>query len=469
MWQSDNAIQHLTYAARDAAFTARVYQGLHRDAAGDPERVARLYAVHKELSRIAAEMHTTGIYVHRPWLEFMRACSRQETEEKAVALRQVVGQEDFPTTPNGMQALLFARHKKDGIPCFNLPDPKDKNMYTDETLENISVDENSLLLLQATTQLPPDLTPILKAWREYQKKKKREGYLHSDLIEQAIGPDGRLRAGWNSCGTDTMRFSCREPNVMNIEQLLRHMFAPAPGNVIVHADKRQLEIRVMAVVAGDQVLQDAIDGGDVYNAEACDYFGLDPTTFDPDHNKKHKDTRKAAKIIRLARQYWAQERAVFMQALRSDPSFTFNMATMLTRKFDKRYHATVDYWHREFAEAKRVGYSEGRILGGRRYYPRPPDPSEAVNYPIQRTAAEMMNEEIIELDRRLKAEVPKARIIIQLHDAIDVEAPEADEEKVCQVVTSVMHREVTFCQQTRLFPIELKVTRASEGGTWADV
>jgi DNA polymerase-1 len=81
----------------------------------------------------------------------------------------------------------------------------------------------------------------------------------------------------------------------------------------------------------------------------------------------------------------------------------------------------------------------------------------------------MMNLELIELDRRLKSEVPSAKIIIQLHDAIDVECPEKDEEKVCQVVTSVMDREVTFCGMTRKFPIELKVARASEGETWASV
>lgn len=261
--------------------------------------------------------------------------------------------------------------------------------------------------------------------------------------------------------------NCREPNVQNIEQLLRHFLAPPPGHVIVHADKRQLEIRVMAVVAADMVLQDAIDGGDVYSAEAIDYFGLDPATFDPDNNKRDKASRKSAKIIRLARQYGAGKQTVYMQALRQDPGFTFNAANLLSSKFDKRYYRTVEYWHEEMARVKQLGYSEGRILGGRRYYPRPPELSETVNFPIQRTAAEMMNLELIELDRRLKSEVPSAKIIIQLHDAIDVECPEKDEEKVCQVVTSVMDREWTFCGMTRKFQIELKVARASEGDTWA--
>jgi len=263
--------------------------------------------------------------------------------------------------------------------------------------------------------------------------------------------------------------NCSEPNVQNIEQILRHYLAPAPGRVIVHADKRQLEIRVMAVVAADMVLQDAIDSGDVYSAEACDYFNRDPATFDPDGNKKDKGARRSAKIIRLARQYGAGKQTVFMQALRQDTSFTFAMAGTLMGAFDKRYYRTVEYWHEEMARVKQCGFTEGRILGGRRYYPRPPDLSETVNYSIQRSAAEMINLETIELDKRLKAEAPDARIICQLHDALDVECSEKSESVVSKIMTEVMDRDWTFCGMTRRFPIELKATRASEGGTWADV
>ena len=466
-WQSDG-VEHLTYAARDAAYTARVWKGLQRDA-GDDELVQRLYEIHLQLSRIAAEMHTTGIYVHRDWWDFMKLTTAQEVEEKAERLRALVGDEDFPCTPFSMQALMYKRHKKDGIRCFELPDPYDKRMYTDDTLETISVDENSMLLLSATTELPEELVRIMAAWREYQKKKKRLGYLSSDLLMQAIGPDGRLRPGWNSCGTDTMRFSCSQPNVMNIEQLLRHLLAPAPGHVIVHADKSQLELRVMAVVAADNVLQDALNTGDVYSFNACNWYNRDPATFDKENNKKDKAARKSAKIIHLGRQYGAGKQTVFMQALRQDPKFTFTMVNTLMAAFDKSYYRTLAYWQEEMARVREIGYSEGRIIGGRRYYPRPPELSETVNFPVQRTAAEQMNLEIIELDKRLKAEVPRARIIIQLHDAIDVECPEKDEEAVCRVMNQVMHREWSFCGVTRMFPVEMKVTRASEGGTWAEV
>lgn len=472
-WASDKLHEHLTYAAQDAAFTARVWQYLKTTASGDT-RVAELYRVHKELSRIASEMHTTGLYINKEWLGACRVWCAQAVEEKAERVKAAVGDSDFKTTPHGLRALMFERHRKDGIRCFGLPDPKDKKLFTDESRSTISVSEDALTLLAATVELPPELLKILARWRAYQKEKKRLGYLESNLLEEATGPDGRLRPGWNSCGTDTMRFACRSPNVMNVEQILRCIIGPAPGNCMVHVDKRQLEIRVMGVVAKDKVLMGAIDSGDaggldVYSAEACDYFNLDPTKFDPDKNKNDKAVRKSAKIIRLARQYGAQQQTVFLQALLQDPSFTFEAARMLTSKFDKRYHGTVAYWKEEHEGATTRGYSAGRILDGRRYYPSPPELSEAVNYPIQRTAAEMMNIELIELDRRLKAEVPEARIVAQLHDAVDVEAPERLESRVSKIMEDVMNREWTFCGMTRKFPIELKVARHSEGGTWADL
>jgi DNA polymerase-1 len=336
-------------------------------------------------------------------------------------------------------------------------------MYTNELMETISVDEPSLLQLIVGGACPTSLLPIIEAYWELQGEKKRLGYIKSELFDQALGPDGRLRPGWNSCGTDTGRFSCSEPNVMNIEQLLRHMLAPGPGNAIVHADKKQLEIRVMAVVAADEVLQTAIDSGDLYSAEARGYFNIH------DSEPVKKSARQSAKIIRLARQYGAGLKTCYAQALRMDRTFTLSRTQLLMSSFDKRYYRTVRYWHEEMERVLECGYSEDRLHGRRRTYPMPPELSETVNYPIQATAAAMMNEEILTLDERLRADCPSAHIIIQLHDAVDVECPEADVPKVERIMNEVMNREWTFCGVTRMFGVDMKATYHSRGGTWADV
>lgn len=463
-------LDNLIYNARDCAMTARVYRGIWADLLRADEVTRRLLDVHDKLSNIVAEMHTHGIYVRNDWRGFMRHALEQSVEEKAQRLRAAVGDDKFPTTPAGMQSLIYRRHKRDGIRCFELPDPVDPRMFTDETLEKISVDENSLLLLLVSGQAPAELVPIIDAWWDYQGEKKRLGYIGSDLFDHAIGPDGRLRPGWNSCGTDTMRFACSEPNVMNIEQLLRHVFGPPPGHVIVHADKSQLELRVMAVVAADSVLQDALGTGDVYSFNAKAWFqGIIPADATEKQMKegKYKGQRKAGKIIHLARQYGAGAKTVFAQALRQDRRFTFDSTRKLMKAWDKTYYRTVRYWDEEMQRVLERGYSEGRIIGGRRVYPRPPERSEVANYPIQRTAAEMMNLELIELHTRLKQEVPSAKIIIQLHDAVDVECPADKEEHVTRIVTDVMDREWSFCGVTRMFPVELKVARYPD--TWAEV
>lgn len=459
------------YNAKDTIVTQRVWNGLVRDS-GVPkapgrivadDRVQTLYDLHKGLSVLCGKMHTRGIYVHKEWRAFMHYCLTQSIAEAEETLRAAVGQADFPCTDHGMRALIYKRHKRDGVRCFELPDPYDKKMYTNEHRETISVDEPSLLLLLVSGACPPELVPIIEAWWDLQSEKKRLGYIKSELFDQAIGLDGRLRPGWNSCGTDTGRFSCSEPNVMNIEQLLRHCLAPAPGHAIVHADKKQLEIRVMAVVAADMVLQDAINTGDLYTAEARGYFNI------PDDQPVKKAARQGAKIIRLARQYGAGLGACFAQALRMDRTFTISRVQLLMGQFDKRYYRTVAYWKEETARVMEQGFSESRILQRRRTYPLPPDLAEIANYPIQATASDIMNLEILELDRRLVKEVPNAHIIIQLHDAVDVECPEDDVPKVERIIDEVMNRDWTFCGLTRPFHIDRKTTYAKDGGTWFDV
>ena len=160
---------------------------------------------------------------------------------------------------------------------------------------------------------------------------------------------------------------------------------------------------------------------------------------------------------------------MYAQALLQDRTFTFDRVRLLCKEFDETYVDTVHYWNAEMAQVLERGYSEGCILQGRRGYPAPPEPSEVANYPIQRTAAEMMNLEIIELWKRLRKEVPTARIMGQYHDAIEVECTEKLEQKVTRIVEDVMNRKWEIRGRTRDFPVEIKTCRSSEGGTVADV
>lgn len=460
-WDSDDLDKLQEYNAKDTIVTARVWEALRKEHHTDEVRA--LYEQHKRLAELTARMHTRGIFVHDENRRFMWVLLEQSLLEKKALLQQLVGKEDFPCTDSSMRALIYKRHAKDGIKCFNLPDPYDKNMWTNEHKETISVDENALISLLVGGLCPQELVPIIEQWWVYQGEKKRLGYVKSKLLDEATGPDGRLRPGWNSCGTDTGRFSCSSPNVMNIEQLLRAMLTPAPGNALVHADKKQLEIRVMEAVAADNVLYDAINSGDLYTAEARDYFNIEQG------QPVKGGARKSAKIIRLARQYGAGLATCYGQALRMDRTFTLSRTKLLIGKFDKRYYRTVAYWTEEMARVRELGYSESRISGRRRTYPYEPELSEVVNYPVQSTAADIMNEEILVLDEKLQRYVPQAFLITQLHDAVDVECPERLTGQVERIIDDVMDREVTINGRKRHFGIDRKTAYASQGDTWASV
>ncbi len=429
------------------------------------DRVAQLLAQHERLSDLFAEMHTTGIWVNSQWRSFMLSCVEQSIEEKKEKLAQLVRHPGWTPTPNAMRALIYKRHASAKLARFNLPDPFDKKMYSIKNPDNISVDERRLLMLMVSGTCPPDLLPIIEAWWEYQGEAKRRGTLKSHLFDEAIGSDNRLRPGWNSCGTDTGRIACSAPNVMNIEQTMRAMFGPPPGHVWVHADQAQLEIRVMALVASDNELQDAIDSGDVYAYGAKSTFDLD---CDVDAVKKlYPGQRKAQKIIHLGRQYGAGIKTILGQALRQDRRFTLSRAQALVKAWDKTFYRTAKYWDEEMNKVMERGFSESLLMNRRRSYPRPPDRSEVANYPVQSTAADIMNTAILELWDRLRLEVPKARIVTQLHDAIDVEAPEKYADEVSRIMKEVMNGEQHINGRVGQFEVELKV--ASHWDTWAAV
>lgn len=456
----------MRYNAMDCVVTARVYEGMLRETEWSEARTRLLYDTHTQLSTIAAEMHTRGIFVHQRNRQFMVHCLEQEIQERSQAFLAAVGIPGMRCTPNDMRSLIYKRHENSRVKRFSLPDPLDPRMFTNDQMNAISVDEGSLLMLIVGGGCPPELVPLIDLYWEAESAKKKRTFLISQLVDQSIGEDGRLRPGWNSCGTNTMRWACNEPNIMNIEQQLRAYLAPSPGYAFVHADKSALELRVMAAVAEDQVLQDRLNAGDVYSEDAKDWFKLPR---DMDVKKLNPAVRQQCKIIHLASQYAAGIPAIYAQALRQDRKMRFDAVRLLNMGFKRAYHRTVSYWHEEMARVMRQGYSEGRLLQGRRYYPRPPPITEVANWPIQRTASEMMSQEMLTLDARLKAEVPSAGISMILHDAFDVECKEKDIERVKAIMNEVMDREYVIGGWQSRFPIEVKVTRSSQDGSWADV
>ena len=437
----------------------------------ETQRVQRLYELHKQLSTVTAKMNSRGFY----FIEENRACMEsmlhQEMEESIAHLRNVVGFGDnVPCTPTSMRAAIFSRHKRANIPCLNMPDPVNIPDFTNPTKECISIKKSPLLRLIVSPHATPECIRIVDAWWHFKKTEKRLGFVQSEDLLHSIDPeDNRCRAGFNSCGTDTGRFTCSVPNLFQIPEILRYMFGVDVGRRLVHADKKQMEIRVMACVADDKVLQERIlSGKDLYETEARGYYNI------PDDAPVRKQLRQGAKIGRLARQYGAQEKACFSQAIAADRTMTISRIRAIITLFDRTYHRTVSYWKEETERVAKQGYSESRLLGRRRHYPRMPDLAEIANWPIQATASDIANQEIIELDARLDRECPDAFLINHVYDSFDVDCPEDKVDQVTKIMREVSHRNYTINGIDFPFGIDLKVTsnqtlEAWKGDTWASV
>ncbi len=453
----------LTYNARDCVYTARIYEKLIREPRWREPRTKKLYDIHVQLSKLAARMHTHGFWVHEQNRAFMIWAFEREYREKERHFLRLVNIDGMRCNGNDLRSLIYKRHSRLPISRFNLPDPFDPRMFTDETMETISVDRASLLLLLAEGDCPPGLVPIIDAYWAAESAWKSRTFLVSKKTTQAIGRDGYLRPSWNSCGTDTMRFSCRDPNIMQWEKEIRCMLGAPPGRLLVGMDKSQLEIRMGEIIAKDDFLWNLIQTGDVYSADVRDALGI--PVGEPCDKKSHPRERQDFKIIRLASQYMAGLPTVYSQYLQSDRNVSFNKVKLLYSRFH-RVHADglVRYAHDALEQINQRGYSEGKLLHGRRYYPRSPPITEAANWEIQRTASEQMNIETLRFDRELRKVLPNAAIVAQMHDAVIVDCAEKDAKTVRKLMRTHFNTSYTIDGRTRPFPIEIKT-----GHTWDEV
>lgn len=442
----------LRYCAQDCVETARVDEGIMREEEWNSPRVQRLYQLHKDLSLICAEMHRTGFMVDTDMRAYLAWGLEQEYHDWEEIFLSAVGIPSMRCTPNDLRKLIYKRYETKEIHRFSLPDPIDPAMYTEKG--QVSVGFDALVQLMIDPYCSNELRVLIRHyWKAESAWKARATFVVSDKVSQAIGKDGRLRPGWNSCGTDTGRFSCSEPNVMNLEQYLRAMYRAAQGKVLIHADYSQLELRVMAAVSGDEILKGAIAAGDVYSEDAIAIYGLPQ---DMDVKALKPKARKAAKQVHLAFQYGAGTPKVYGQVLVEDMDAKYSEVARIHEAMKKRYKGTVDYWFREQKEVLKAGYSESKVLQRRRAYPAEPPITEIANYPIQSTASDVMNLAFIRVRNRMK-EIPSANLVDQLHDALDVEAWEKDADKIQALVQEEMEKPVEINGERYIFPVEIKV------------
>ena len=282
--------------------------------------------------------------------------------------------------------------------------------------------------------------PIVGAVLEYRQYAKLRS-TYADGLLKAMDPDGRIRTSFQMTVTDTGRLSSREPNLQNIPTRtdlgseIRKMFIPAEGCLLVDADYSQIELRLLACIAGDEAMQQAFrDGRDIHTATAAQVFHVAPE--DVTH-----EMRRRAKAVNFGIVY-----GISAYSLSQDTGVTVAEAKDYMEAYFASFPGVKAYMEAVVAKARENGYVE-TLFHRRRDLPelkssnfnlRSFGERVALNMPIQGTAADLMKLAMVAVRRRLKAEGLRAELVLQVHDELIVECPEAEAETVAKLLAEEM-------------------------------
>jgi DNA polymerase-1 len=362
-------------------------------------------------------------------------------DDLVARIHAAAGTEFNVASPKQLADILFTRL---GLPVLR------------KTKTGPSTDEEVLTALAAMHEVPS----LLLSHR--QLAKLRNTYV--DVLPGLIAADGRIHTSFNQAATSTGRLSSSNPNLQNIPvrtewgNRIRRAFVPAPGWVFVSADYSQVELRILAHLSGDPVLREAFGNGeDIHTRTATALFGVEAGAVD-------KEMRRAAKTVNFGIIYGMSPFGLSRQ-LGIDQA----RAKAYIDSYFETYRGVRTYLDGLIAGAKRDGYVS-TLLGRRRVLrelqsdkPQVVQFAEraALNTPIQGTAADMIKKAMIDLSRRLDAEGFEARLLVQIHDELLLEAPPAEVERVSALLRECMEGAVAF-------DVPILVDLAT-GPSWADL
>lgn len=374
----------------------------------------RLYRIELKLARLLFEMERFGFAVDREGLEEYSRFLSARMKEAEEAVYMLAGEEFNINSPKQLSVILF---EKLGLPHFK----KTQNGY--------STDAD---VMQKLRKKHPIIDLIL-SYRQFSKLKST----YADGLVKVIAPsDGRIHSTFKQTLTMTGRLSSTEPNLQNIPvrtelgKVFRRFFVAGDGMVLIDADYSQIELRVLAHLSGDPNLICAFKNGeDIHTATAARVFGV-PT------DSVTEELRKRAKAVNFGVIY-----GISAFSLADDIGVSRVQAQNYIDAYFKRHPAIRDYLDETVKKAREDGFVS-TMFGRRRYITELSAKNKnlqafgervAMNTPIQGTAADIIKKAMVDTDAALKAAGMKARIVLQIHDELIVEAP-ADEAVVAAAI-----------------------------------
>lgn len=374
------------------------------------------------LCRVLAEMERTGCRADAGALASFGEMLSARIAEREQAVYGLAGETFNINSPKQLGEILFGK--------LGLPHGKKT-----KTGWSTNADVLEKLRWQA---------PIVDAVLEYRQYTKLKS-TYADGLLKAIDSDGRVRTNFQMTVTATGRLSSTEPNLQNIPTRtdlgseFRRMFTAEAGCVLVDADYSQIELRILAHIAGDEAMRSAfLAGGDFHAETAAKVFHV--AREDVTH-----EMRRSAKAVNFGIVY-----GISAFSLSQD----IGVSVAEAREYMEAYFATFpgvrNYMEAVVKKARDTGFVE-TLFHRRRELPELSASNRnmqafgervALNMPIQGTAADVMKLAMVAVWKRLRAEGLEARLVLQVHDELIVECPEAEAETVAGLLEEEMENVV---------------------------
>jgi DNA polymerase-1 len=408
------------YAAEDADVTLRVRDALAPSLAASDKLEFVYRQIELPVADILFRMERTGVLLDRTLLATQSGELGRKMLELEQRAYQEAGQPFNLGSPKQIGDILFTQK---GLPVVKKT-PSGAPSTDEETLEQLALDH-----------------PIARAILDYRGMAKLKS-TYTDKLPQMIDPrTGRVHTSYSQATAVTGRLASSDPNLQNIPartaegRRIREAFVAPPGHVLVSADYSQIELRIMAHLSGDAGLLKAFaEDRDIHTATAAEVFGtpLDAVS---------ADQRRMAKVINFGLIY-----GMSAFGLASQLNLERSAAQAYIDRYFARYPGVADYMQRTREAARSQGYVE-TVFGRRLYLPeinaknpqrRQGAERAAINAPMQGTAADLIKLAMIAVQNHLDLQGLQTKLIMQVHDELVLEVPEAERDEICEALPALM-------------------------------
>ncbi|KQP30886.1 DNA polymerase I [Methylobacterium sp. Leaf104] len=408
------------YAAEDADVTLRLWRMMKPRLVAE-HRVAVYETLERPLVPVVARMEAAGIRVDRNMLSRLSGDFSQILVRLEEEIQEDAGEKFQVSSPKQIGDILFGK--------MGLPGAKKTPSGQWAT---------PATLLEELAQAGHPLPKKILEWRQLAKLKST----YTDSLQQhADRETDRVHTSFSLAATTTGRLSSSEPNLQNIPirteegRRIRRAFVAAEGNRLISADYSQIELRLLAHIADIPQLRQAFaDGIDIHAATASAMFGVPLAEMTP-------DLRRRAKTINFGIIY-----GISAFGLADRLGIGREEASAFIKQYFERFPGIRAYIDDTKRRCRDLGYVT-TLFGRVCHYPqiRSNNPNErasverqAINAPIQGSAADIIRRAMIRIEEALRAERLNVRMLLQVHDELVFEAPEDEVAKALPVITRIM-------------------------------